>query len=125
MHNSLSLTLKCKAVTALISLFIAWPLLAQTAPEQKLAHAYAMEREGHPDQAKAELQVLLAAKSSDAAATGKAWNILALAYEDQGNYVNSQHAYERSIRTPEGLPNAEIAYSMYSMQLAHMWKPRR
>ena len=85
---------------------------AQTAPEQKLARAYALEREGKPAQAIVELQALLDAKSLDAAGTGKAWNILGLAYEDQGSYVDSQHAYERSIRMFESLPNNVKDYAM-------------
>jgi tetratricopeptide (TPR) repeat protein len=112
MDNSLSLILKDKITTTLISLFIACPLLAQTAPEQRLAHAYAVEREDKPAQATAELQALLDEKSLDAPGTGKAWNVLGLAYEDQGDYIDSQHAYERSIRTFEGLPNNVRDYAM-------------
>lgn len=112
MHNSPSLILKNKAATILLSLLIACPQLAHAAPEQKLAHAYALEREGKPAQAIVELQALLDAKSLDTPGNGKAWNILGLAYEDQGNYVNSQHAYERSIRTFESLPNNVKDYAM-------------
>lgn len=112
MRNSRSLILKNNVATTLISLFVACPLLAQTAPEQRLAHAYALEREGKPAQATVELQALLDAKSLDAPCTGKAWNVLGLAYEDQGNYVGSQHAYERSIHTFEGLPNNVRDYAM-------------
>jgi len=112
MRNSLSLILKNKVATILISLFITCPLLAQTSPEQRLTHAYALEREGKPAQATVELQALLDAKSLDAPGTGKAWNILGIAYEDQGEYVDSQHAYERSIRMFEGLPNNVRDYAM-------------
>jgi tetratricopeptide (TPR) repeat protein len=112
MRNSLSLILKNKVATTLISLFIACPLLAQTMPEQRLAHAYALEREGKPAQATVELQALLNAKSLDAPGTGKAWNVLGLTYEDQGDYVDSQHTYERSIRMFEGLPNNVRDYAM-------------
>jgi tetratricopeptide (TPR) repeat protein len=112
MRNSLSLILKNKIVTTLLSLFIACPLLAHAALEQKLAHAYALEREGKPAQAIVELQALLDTKSLDAPGSGKAWNILGLAYQDQGNYVDSQHAYERSIRIFEDLPNNVTDYAM-------------
>jgi tetratricopeptide (TPR) repeat protein len=112
MRNSLSLILKNKVATTLLSLFIACPLLAQTTPEQRLAYAYALEREGKPAQAIVELQALLDAKCLDAPGIGKAWNVLGLAYEDQGNYADSQHAYERSIRTFEGLPNNIRDYAM-------------
>lgn len=50
MCNSLSLALKNKVATIFLSLFIACPL-AQTTPEQRLAHAYALEREGKPAEA--------------------------------------------------------------------------
>jgi tetratricopeptide (TPR) repeat protein len=112
MRNSLSLILKNKVTVTLLSLFIACPLLAQATPEEKLTHAYTLEREGQPAQAIVELQALLDAKSLDAPNTGKAWNILGLAYEDQGNYGDSQHAYERSIRTFEGLPDHIKDYAM-------------
>jgi tetratricopeptide (TPR) repeat protein len=112
MRHSLSLALKNEVVATCLSLAIACPLLAQTAPEQRLVHAYALEREGQPAQAIVELHALLDAESLNAPATGKAWNILGLAYEDQGNYADSQHAYERSIRTFEGLPNNVGDYAM-------------
>jgi tetratricopeptide (TPR) repeat protein len=110
MCNSLSLILK--VATTFLSLFIACPLLTQTTPEQRLAHAYALEREGKPTQAIVELNALLNEKSLDTLAVGKAWNVLGLAYEDQGDYLDSQHAYERSIRTLEGLPNNIKDYAM-------------
>ncbi|WP_157467796.1 tetratricopeptide repeat protein [Edaphobacter aggregans] len=112
MRNSLSLILKDKVATTFLSLFIACPLLAQTTPDQRLAHAYALEREGKPAQAIVELHALLDEKSLDTQAVGKAWNVLGLAYEDQGDYLDSQHAYERSIRTLEGLSNNIEDYAM-------------
>lgn len=108
----ISLLLKNKVGTALLSLFFGCPLLAQPTPEQRLAHAYALEREGKPAPAIVELQTLLDAGPLDAPGSGKAWNVLALAYEDQGNYVNSQLAYERSIRTFERSPNNVRDYAM-------------
>jgi tetratricopeptide (TPR) repeat protein len=112
MRNSLLLIPKNKVTTMLLLLFIACPLLAQATPRQRLTHAYALEREGKPAQAIVELQALLDAKSLDAPGIGKAWNVLGLAYEYQGNYVDSQHAYERSIHTFEGLPDDVKDYGM-------------
>jgi hypothetical protein len=51
MRNALSLILKDKIATSFLSLCIACPMLAQTRPDQRLAHAYALEREGKPAQA--------------------------------------------------------------------------
>ena len=112
MRYSSSLILKDKVATTFLSLFIACPLLAQITPEQGLAHAYALEREGKPAQAIVELHALLNEESLDTPAVGKAWNVLGLAYEDQGDYLDSQHAYEKSIRTFEGLPNNIRDYAM-------------
>jgi tetratricopeptide (TPR) repeat protein len=112
MRNSLSLILKDKVAITFLPLLIACPLLAQTRPDQRLAHAYALEREGKPAQAIVELHALLDEKSLDTPAVGKAWNVLGLAYEDQGDYLDSQRAYERSIRTLEGLSNNIEDYAM-------------
>ena len=112
MRNSLLLILKSKVAITFLLPFIACPLLAQTNPDQRLAHAYALERNGKPAQAIVELHALLDEKSLDIPAVGKAWNVLGLAYEDQGDYLDSQHAYERSIRTLEQLSNDTEGYAM-------------
>ena len=107
-----------KALSAVVGLIVvvsgaagACPAVAQSAHE-KLTQAYALVREGHPADARAELQALLDAKSLDAAATAKAWNILGLAYEDEGNYLESQRAFERSIQMYEDLPDSVKDYAM-------------
>jgi len=92
--------------------FIAYPLLAQTIPEQRLVHAYTLERENKLSPAIAELQELLDSKSLNPLIAGQAWNILGLAFEDQGDFPLSQHAYEQSIRILEGLPNNTRDYAM-------------
>ena len=111
MSHSVSLTVKSIGA-GFLSVVIAYPLPAQTKPAQRLDHAYGLVREGHPADAIAELRPLLDADSLDTLATGKAWNLLGLAYEDQGNYLDSQHAYERSIRVYEGLPTNVNDYAM-------------
>ena len=108
-----------KSVWIVIALTVAvggvssvWPALAQAPPDERLAHAYALVREGRPADAIVQLQALLDAKSLDAPATGKAWNVLGLAYEDQGNYLESQRAYERSLQVYEALPERLADYAM-------------
>ena len=61
------------------------PLPAQVTPEQCLTQANEMVKEGKPSPAIADLKALLNAHTLDARGTGKAWNILGLAYEDQGD----------------------------------------
>jgi len=81
-------------------------------PRQMLTHAFTLEREGKPAPAIAELQALLDSKSLDDSGVGKAWNVLGLAFQDQGNFSASQNAYEHSIRSFEGLPNNISDYAM-------------
>ncbi len=112
MRKSLSLILKDNIAPSFLSLCIACPMLAQTTPNQRLAHAYALERQGKPSQAIVELHALLDEKSLETPAVGKAWNVLGLALEDQGDYLDSQHAYEKSIRTLESLSTNIEDYAM-------------
>src|SRR5260370_41585258 len=99
-------------LAAILLLFTACPLLAQITPAQRLADAFALEKEGKPSPAVVELRALLDSNSLDALGSGKAWNILGLAYEDLGNFTLSQHAYEESLRILEGLPDNIQDYAM-------------
>jgi tetratricopeptide (TPR) repeat protein len=54
----------------------------------------------------------LDSNSLDTPGSGKAWNILGLAYEDLGEFTLSQHAYEESLRILEGLPDNIRDYAM-------------
>jgi tetratricopeptide (TPR) repeat protein len=78
--------------------------LAQITPAQRLTDAFALEMEGKAAQATVELQGLLNSGSLDALGSGKAWNILGLAYEAMGDFARSQHAYEESLRILKDLP---------------------
>jgi tetratricopeptide (TPR) repeat protein len=79
-------------------------LMAQTTG-QRLKEALDLEKDGKPAQAIAEARALLDSDSLDTFETGKAWNILGLAYEDQGDIQPARHAYEESIRILEPLPS--------------------
>ena len=87
-------------------------LAAQTNPDPRLAEAFALERDGQTKQSIAAVQALLDSGSLNAPDTGKAWNILALAYEDRGDFADAQRAYERAIRTLEKLTNHIKDYAM-------------
>jgi tetratricopeptide (TPR) repeat protein len=89
----------------ILLLFTACPLLAQMTPAQRLTQAFVLEKEGKPVPAIAELQALLDSQALDTLSTGKAWNILGLAYEDQGEFPLSRHAYEESLRILESSPD--------------------
>lgn len=87
-------------------------LAAQTNPDPRLAEAFALERDGQTKQSIAAVQALLDSGSLNAPDTGKAWNILALAYEDRGDFIDAQRAFERAIRTLQKLPNHIKDYAM-------------
>src|SRR6266567_7755608 len=72
---------------------------------QRLKEALVLEKDGKPAAAIAAAKALLDSHSLDTFATGKAWNILGLAYEDEGELQLAQHADEESIRILETLPN--------------------
>ncbi len=74
------------------------PLLAQTSPQEQLRQAFVLEKQNKPAPAITTLRALLDSQTLDAQRTGKAWNILGLAYEDLGEFSLSQHAYEESIQ---------------------------
>jgi tetratricopeptide (TPR) repeat protein len=111
-HGLLRTSTWVRQVGVLILVFTAYPLLAQMTPQQRLMEALTLEREARPAQAIVELLALLDSKSLDAAGIGKAWNILGLAFEDQGNFLAARHAYEQSIHTFKGLPNYSRDYAM-------------
>jgi tetratricopeptide (TPR) repeat protein len=76
-------------------------LPAQTTPVERLTQAYAVEREGKPAAAIPELQHLLNSRLLDEASTGKAWNILGNAYQDEEDFADARHAYEQSVQIYE------------------------
>jgi tetratricopeptide (TPR) repeat protein len=99
-------------LSATLLLFTAWPLFAQITPAQRLTDAFALEREGKPALAVVELQALLNSSSLDALDSGKAWNILGLAYQDLGEFAPAQHAYEESLRILKELADNIRDYAM-------------
>src|SRR5260370_30880335 len=97
-----SMSTKCntrpRVLPVILLLFTPCPLLAQMTPAQRLTQAFVLEKEGKPVRAIAELQALLDSQALDTLSTGKAWHILGLAYEDQGEFPLSPHPSEKSLR---------------------------
>jgi tetratricopeptide (TPR) repeat protein len=86
-------------------LITACGVCAQTTPAERLTQASVLVKDGKPASAIAELQALLNSQALDPVSTGKAWNILGLGYKDQGEFPLSQHAYEKSLRILQELPD--------------------
>jgi tetratricopeptide (TPR) repeat protein len=92
-------------LSAMLLSITGYPLLAQALPEQQLRQALVLEKKNKPAPAIAVLKTLLDSHTLDVPHTGKAWNILGLAYEDLGKFSLSQHAFEESIRILKRDPN--------------------
>lgn len=100
-------------ILPLILLLASCPVMvAQTATPQRLAHAFALEKEGRRAPAIAELRTLLDSGTLDAPGTAKAWNILGLAYQDEGDFPSSRHAYEMSLNIFKTLQENTRDYAM-------------
>jgi tetratricopeptide (TPR) repeat protein len=99
-------------ILSTVFVIAACPMFAQIEPTQRLANAFALEMGGKPASATVELQELLNSGSLDALGSGKAWNILGLAYQDMGEFARSQHAYEESLRILKDLPDNLRDYAM-------------
>jgi len=99
-------------LSSILLLLTASPLLAQMTPAQRLTQAFVLEKEGKPASAIPDLQALLDSHALDTQSIGKAWNIMGLAYQDQGEFSLSQHAYEESLRILESLPDNIQDYAM-------------
>jgi len=95
-----------------IAMLAATPIFAQITPEQRLAEAYKLEREGKAAMAIPQLNSLLDSKSLDSADAGKAWDVLGLSYEDQGDFRDSTRAFEQSIQAYETVPNDTRDYAI-------------
>ena len=99
-------------ILSTVFVIAACPMVAQIEPGQRLTNAFALEMGGKPASATIELQELLNSGSLDALGSGKAWNILGLAYQDIGEFARSQHAYEESLRILKDLPDNLRDYAM-------------
>lgn len=99
-------------LSTILLLSTAYPLVAQITPAQRLTDAFALKMEGKPALATVELHVLLNSGSLNTFGSGKAWNILGLAYEDMGEFTLSQHAYDESLRILKDLPDHLQNYAM-------------
>ncbi len=93
------------ALSAMLLSITSYPLCAQTLSQQQLRQAFVLEKQNKPAPAITELKALLNSQTLDLPGTGKAWNILALAYEDLGDFSLSQHAFEESIRVLRNDPD--------------------
>lgn len=95
-----------------LALFVNSPVFGQVTPEQRLTEAYRLEKEGKAAPAIIQLKSLLDSRSLDPARIGKAWNVLGLAFEDQGDFTASRRAFEQSIEAYEVAPSDPNDYAM-------------
>ena len=101
---NIKINMRPRILAEILLISTSCPLLAQTTPV-RLTQAMALEREGKTASALAESQVLLDSQGADPLSTAKAWHIQGLAYQDQGEFTRSQHAYEESLHLLRNLPD--------------------
>jgi tetratricopeptide (TPR) repeat protein len=88
----------------LLTLSILSPAIrSQQSVHQQLDHVFLLEQRGQYDEAIRKLRSLVDAHSdAGIAEMGRAWTLLAVAYEDQGHYQNAQTAFEQALRLFSG-----------------------
>jgi tetratricopeptide (TPR) repeat protein len=97
---------------SIVTILITPLLSAQTDPQQRLTKAFDTERDAHPEKTIAILQPLLLSGTLDPATAGKAWDVLALAYQDEGSTDAARHASEQAIHLLKSLPANKKDYAM-------------
>jgi len=100
----------CLLILALLNISLL--VRAQANPWREFKDAFVLERDGKPAQAIIALQLLVSSKSLDAVIVGKSWDVLGLAYEDQGSFSRAQHAFEQAIHVLKALPDHATDYAM-------------
>lgn len=90
--------IRSEVLPAIVLLLCVRSLSGQTAASEQLVQASMLEKEGKASSSIPILRSLLNAQALDAPSTGKAWNILGLAYQDQGELSQSRRSYEESLR---------------------------
>ena len=80
-----------------------------------------LERDGKPAQAIVALQALVTSKSVNPVIVGKSFDILGLAYEDQGDLIHAQHAFEQAIAIFKAMPDHATDYAMAADNLGGLY----
>ena len=89
----------------LISLLLPPTLVAQDTAEVPIAHAYNLEEQAHHDEVIALIRPLIESNTLHERELGRAWQVLALAYLNHGDYASAQPAFERAISILKTSPN--------------------
>ena len=75
---------------------------SQTAPQQSLTEIAALEKNAQPAAAVTAVEDFLRSPGLSANDQGKAWNIMGLAYDDEGNIAACERSYEEALRYLQG-----------------------
>jgi tetratricopeptide (TPR) repeat protein len=73
-------------------------LWAQANPQKRLHEAYVFEKQGQFDKAVAAAKELADSGRLSGAELGRAWNVLGVAYTQEGKLLEAQNAFERSLQ---------------------------
>ena len=96
--------MRYKAGILLLPLVASLMAFAQTDPDAPIMRANALEQQGQPASALALLQPLIDSGALRGDELGRAWTVLGVAYADQEEFREAQHAYEQAISILQPMP---------------------
>lgn len=108
-------------VVSALGIFLFHPLapviaIAQADPVAPLMRAYALERQDQPANAVALVRPLIESGTFQGAELGRAWILLGIAYADQSDFREAQHAYEQAISLLQPMSDRrDYASAVYSL----------
>ena len=89
----------------LLSLLLAPTLHAQTPAESAVAHAYQMEQQGQYIEVITSMRQLIESNTLHGRDLGRAWQVLALAQLDRGDFASAQSPLERAVAILKSSPD--------------------
>jgi tetratricopeptide (TPR) repeat protein len=92
-------------------------LRAQESPQEQFKKIELLEQQGQLTKLISLIPALISSNSLDRRETGGAWIILGVAYQETGDFVQSQSAYERAIQT---FSHEQADKTEYATALSHL-----
>ena len=89
----------------LISLLLAPAIHAQTSAELAVAHAYELEQQGQYTEVITSMHQLIQSNTLHGRDLGRAWQVIALAQLDRGDFASAQSPLERAVAILKSSPD--------------------
>lgn len=109
----------------LITCVLSITVWGQETVSSQLDQSFLLERQGKFDKAIQILQSLVQSGVSTGSDLGKAWTLLGVAYKEQGQFQQAQHAYEQGIHIFERDEHDAADYASTLEYLAALYRAMR